>query len=153
MEVVLTQNIEKLGRKGEVKNVKPGYYMNYLCPNGLAIKSTPARLKWAEEMQEKRVKEQEEILKHAKELKKQLEERTITFDEKTTDKGTLYGSISEKELQKAIEEQAKMKLNKKQIILKEPIKSTGSHKVEIQLADDVKVAVTVEVSEKKVKKL
>jgi large subunit ribosomal protein L9 len=149
MEIVLTKNVEKLGRKGEIKDVKPGYFMNFLAPQGMALKATPARVEWAEKMQEQRVKEKEEITKQAKEIKEKLEETKITFDEKTTDKGTLYGSIGEKEIQKQIEDQAKIKLEKKQIKMPEPIKTTGSHKVAVQLTDVVSVDVTVEVAEKK----
>lgn len=149
MDVILTKNVEKLGRKGEIKTVKPGYYMNYLCPSGLAIKATSARLKWAEKIADTRIKEQEEILNQAKELKKKLENSIVAFDEKITDKGTLYGSIGEKEIQKAIEDQLKLKLEKKQIKLAEPIKTVGEHKVTLQLTDDVPVEISINISEKK----
>lgn len=149
MEVILTQNVDKLGRKGEIRNVKPGYYMNYLCPKGLAIQATAPRLKWAEKMKEARVKEHEEILKNAQKTKEQLESTVITLSEKTTEKGTLYGSIGDKEIQKAIEEQIKIKLDKKQIDLPEAIKSVGKHTVKVQLTEDVLVDVSVEISEKK----
>lgn len=149
MEVILTKNVEKLGRKGETKTVKPGYYMNYLGPNGLAIKATPARLKWAEKMAEARVKEQEDILKNAQELKSTIEKSTLSFEETVTDKGTLYGSIGEKEIQKAIEDQLNLKVDKKRIKLSDPIKAVGEYKVTLNLTDEVNVDLAIKISEKK----
>lgn len=148
MQVILTKNVEKLGKKGQVKSVKDGYYRNFLSPRKLAKASTPKLLEWATKLREQAVKEKEEITKHAVEIKKQLEGLTITFKEKTTDKDTLYGSIGEKELVKALEDQGKVKLDKKQIEMKEHIKSVGEHKVTVKLTDDVHVDIKVEVKGK-----
>lgn len=152
MQVILTQKIEKLGRKGDVKAVKPGYYRNYLAPNGLAIVVTPARLKWAEGLQAKAVKEIEQVREHANEIKKQLEATPLVIEAKTTSKDTLYGSITEKNLVDIFKEQAKIKLEKKQIEIKEPIKKIGEHKVKIKLTDDVEVEVNIEVKAKETEK-
>jgi large subunit ribosomal protein L9 len=148
MEVILTKKVEKVGRIGDVKTVKDGYYRNFLHPKGLAIVATPARLKWAEQKRNKAVKEQAEIAEKALEFKKQLEEMTLTIEIKTTDKDTLYGSITEKELVKEFEKVAKLKLKKKQIELAEPIKTVGKHKVTVKLADDVVAEVKIEVKAK-----
>ena len=147
MEIILTQNVDKLGRKGEVKTVKDGYYMNFLAPRGLAKAATPKLLAWAEKMREQAIKEKEQIAEEAGEIKKTLEKLTIKLEEKTTDKDTLYGSIGEKELVKALEDQAKLKLKKKQLEM-EPIKTVGSHKVNVKLTDDVVAELTVEVKAK-----
>lgn len=145
MQIILTRNVDKLGKRGDVRDVKFGYYNNYLAPNGLAFVATPARLKWAEGLQVEAVKEKEEVAKKAEEYKKTLEGITVTFEEKTTDKDTLYGSIGEKELVAALEKQAKISLDKKQIVLKDPIKTVGSHTVPVNLADNVTVDLSVEV--------
>ncbi|MBD3156211.1 50S ribosomal protein L9 [Candidatus Peregrinibacteria bacterium] len=145
MQVILTKNVDKLGKRGDVRDVKFGYYNNYLAPNGLAFVATPARLKWAEGLQAKAVKAKEEVAKQAEQYKKTLEDVTLTFEEKTTDKDTLYGSIGEKELIAALEDQAKISLDKKQIVMEEPIKTVGSHTVSVQLTDDVTVDISVEV--------
>ena len=148
MQIILTQKVEKLGRKGEVKTVKDGYYRNYLLPNGLAFTVTPKRLKWAEGLMDKIVKEKEELAQGATKYKEKLESLTLTFEEKTTDKDTLYGSIGEKELISALEDQAKMKIEKKQIDLAEPIKKVGIHEVKVNLAKGVDAVVKVEVKAK-----
>lgn len=148
MQIILTRKVEKLGRKGEVKNVKDGYYRNFLLPNGLAFIATPKRLKWAEAEIEKIVKEKAELEKEAAKYKKIFESLTLTFEQKTTDKDTLYGSIGEKELIAALEEQAKVKLDKKQIDLAEPIKKVGTHEFKVNLAKGVDAVVKVEVKAK-----
>lgn len=145
MQIILTKNVDKLGKRGDIRDVKFGYYNNYLAPKGLAFVATPARLKWAEGLQEKAIKAKEEVANKAEEYKKKLEGTTLTFEEKTTDKDTLYGSIGEKELIEALEEQAKISLDKKQILLKEPIKTVGSHKVTVNLADNVNIDISIEV--------
>ena len=145
MEVILTRNVDKIGKRGDVKTVKPGYYRNFLAPRGLAFVATPARLKWAEKLQAESVKAKEEVAKKAEEYKKTLEGMTLTFEAKTTDKDTLYGSIGEKELVAELEKQAKISLDKKQLEMKEHIKSVGEHKVTVKLADDVTAELKVEV--------
>lgn len=149
MQIILTQKVDKLGRKGEVKTVKKGYYRNFLLPNGLAFTVTPKRLKWAEGQMEKIVKEKEELAKEATKFKEKFESLTLVFEEKTTGKDTLYSSIGEKELIAALEEQAKAKVDKKQIVLSEPIKKVGVHQVKVHLADGIDAVVKVEVKEKK----
>jgi large subunit ribosomal protein L9 len=151
MQVILTKNVEKLGRKGDVKNVKDGYYMNFLGPRKLAMVANPKLLKWAEKLRNKAVKEKEQINEQAAEIKKQLEEMTLILEAKTTDKDTLYGSIGEKEIIVELEKQAKIKLKKKQIVMDEHIKKVGKHKVKVNLTDDVQVDVKVEVKGKEEK--
>jgi len=145
MEVILTRNVDKLGKRGDVKNVKDGYYRNFLSPKGLAFVATPARLKWAEGLQAESIKAKEEVAKKAEEYKKTLEKITLIFEAKTTDKDTLYGSIGEKELIAELEKQAKISLDKKQLELKEAIKTVGEHVVKVKLSDDVNVNLKVEV--------
>ncbi|MFC1655369.1 50S ribosomal protein L9 [Patescibacteria group bacterium] len=148
MQIILTKNVENLGKKGDVKNVKDGYYRNFLAPRKVAKVANPNLLEWAKKLQEQSVKEKEEVVKNAEEIKKKLEGLTITFEEKTTDKDTLYGSIGEKELVKALEEQGKVKLKKKQIDMAEHIKTVGKHKVTVKLTDEVHAKVKVEIKGK-----
>lgn len=145
MQVILTKNVENLGKRGEVKTVKSGYFRNFLSPKGMAFLATPKRLVWAEKETEKIVKEKEEILKQAEKFKDQLEALTLTIEAKTTDKDTLYGKIDEKELVKHLEEQAKVKIDKKQVQLAEPIKKIGKFEFKVKLSDDVEATVKVEV--------
>lgn len=148
MQVLLTQNVAKLGRKGDIKNVKNGYYRNFLFPRGFATLPSPALLKWAEEVRKKIMKEREEIIKQATAIKQQLEEKPYEIKVKTTDKDTLYGSIGEKEIVELLAKEANIKLEKKQIELKENIKTVGKHNVNIELSEEVKAKIIIDVSAK-----
>jgi large subunit ribosomal protein L9 len=148
MQVLLTQNVAKLGRKGDIKNVKSGYYRNFLFPRGFATLPTPALLKWAEEIRKKIMKEREEIVKQATMIKQQLEEKPYEIKVKTTDKDTLYGSIGEKEIVELLAKEASVKLDKKQIELKENIKKVGKYKVNIELSEEVKATIILDVAAK-----
>ncbi|MCD6109262.1 50S ribosomal protein L9 [bacterium] len=145
MEIILTKDVDKFGKRGDVKTVENGYYRNFLSPKGLAFIATPARLKWAEGLQAQSVKAREEVAKKAEEYKKKLEKMTLVFEAKTTDKDTLYGSIGEKELVAQLEKQAKIKFDKKQLKLKEAIKTVGMHNIKVKLTDDITVDLKVEV--------
>lgn len=145
MEIILTKDVAKLGRKGEVRTVKNGYFMNFLYPRGFAKIASPKLLKWAEQMQANVVKEKEQVKEQAVDVKKQLEGSTIKLEAKTTDKDTLYGKITEKDLVEALKEQVKIKLDKKQIVLAEPIKTVGKHKFTVNLTDDVSVETEIEI--------
>jgi len=148
MQVILTKNVEQLGKRGEVKTVKDGYFRNFLAPKGLAFVATPKRLKWAEKEMEKIVKEKEEFAKEAVKYKETLEALTLSIEAKTTDKDTLYGKIAEKELIKELEDAAKIKVDKKQIELDKPIKTVGKHEFKVKLSDDVAATVKVEIKAK-----
>ena len=140
------QNVVKLGRKGDLKNVKDGYFRNFLYPKGLATVPTKPLLKWAEGVRKLIMKEREEIVKQANAIKEQLEKNPYTIIVKTTDKDTLYGSIGEKEIVDLLAKEAKVKLEKKQIELKENIKKVGKYKINIELSEEVKAAITLEIA-------
>ncbi len=148
MEIILTQNVENLGKRGEVKTVKSGYFRNYLAPRGLAFTATPKRLAWAEKEIEKIVKEKEEIAKQAEKIKDDLENTTLKIEAKTTEKDTLYGKIDEKELVSELESQAKVKVDKKQIELDDPIKKVGDYTFTVKLSENVAAIVKLEVKSK-----
>jgi len=145
MQVVLTRNVEKLGRRGQVKNVKTGYYSNFLLPGGLAKVATPNLLQWAKKIEESSLKEKAQIAEKANEFKAQLEKETFTIESRTSDKDTLYASVGEKEIVALLEEKANVKLDKKQILLDEHIKTVGMHTVKIKLSGSVTAEIKIEV--------
>lgn len=145
MEVVLKQTVEKLGRKGEIKKVKRGFFLNYLSPNGFAVVASDAMRNWAARQEEKHVLQKAEINKKAAEVKEKINGKTITFEEKVTKKETLYRSIGVEQIIAAVEEELKIKLDKKQIGLPEPIKQIGTTVLKIKLSDKVSVNINIEV--------
>lgn len=148
MQVVFTKDVKNVARKGEVKAVKDGYFRNFLLPRGIAVMATKSSMHEAEELMKKVVIEKERIAEDAKEIKAKLKGLKLSLTSKAKGE-TLYGSITEKEIINAIEEQIKVRLEKKHVVIKEAIKTVGSHEVNIKLADGVETKVTVEVAGEK----
>lgn len=144
MQVILTQNITGIGYTGDLKNVKPGYFRNYLFPKGLAVLATDEMVKKYEAMKEQITKEKEELMAKATETLEKLGEVTLTFKEKVSEKGTLYGAITIDRVLEALKEEAKMELDKDVVSIdggsiKEAgeftatVKLTSEHKGEIKI--------------------
>lgn len=143
MKIILLDKVEPLGEKGEVKEVKKGYFRNFLFPRGLAQVATDEDLNEIEK--EKKEKEKKEA-KKAEDLQKKAEElkgKKIEIKARLIAGRRLFGSIKPKDIAK------KLDLEEKQIDLKEPIKSAGEHKVKISLGKGVKTQVLVKVTSKK----
>jgi large subunit ribosomal protein L9 len=144
MQVVFIKDIKGIAHKGDVKNVKDGYYQNYLLPNKLAALATPAMIKQAEVMRKQVVIEKGRIKEQAQELSKKLEGYKIVLKSKS--KGDkLYGSIGEKDIIDVIEKELKIKLEKENIGLSEHIKVAGSYDIPIRLSEGVvaKISLTI----------
>jgi len=148
MQVILKQNVPNLGKKGEMKNVKDGYFMNFLQPRNLAEAATAAKIKTAEEMRKRGVVQHERIKEHAGEIKEKLKGLKITLKAKA--KGDkLYGSITEKEILKALQEKINVQLEKEHLLLSEHIKVLGTYEVPVRLAEGVEGKFTLEIKAEK----
>lgn len=142
MRVLLFQDIEKLGRKGEIKEVADGYANNFLLPKGLGALATPAaEAKWKLEMA-KQIKGAERDLKRTQELASRLDGYELEIAAKAGEDGKLYGGIG---AQKIAEELKKkdFPISKKQIEINEPIKTVGEHKVIIKFPHGLEAEVSV----------
>ena len=142
MQVVLNKDVEKLGYRGDVVNVKPGYYRNFLMPQDLAVVATPAVLKISESRKEKMVIEKQQLIDNAKDALKKMKGMKVTIKAKTSDKGKLYAKITEAEVINAIEELYKIKLEK-EFVKMDPIKELGEHDVVVHLAEDLEETIKV----------
>ncbi len=146
MKVILIQDVDNLGKIGDSVNVKNGYARNFLIPNKLALFANDQNMKSIESM----LKQQE--LKNAKErsnlesLSKVLDKVTLKFELKAGEEGKLFGSVTS---QMISDELAKQDLNidKKEIVLDEPIKELGKHKVSIDLGENLSASIQVKVNE------
>ena len=146
MKVILIQDVDNLGKIGDSVNVKNGYARNFLIPNKLALFANNQNMKSIESM----LKQQE--LKNAKErsnlesLSKVLDKVTLKFELKAGEEGKLFGSVTS---QMISDELAKQDLNvdKKEIILDEPIKELGKHKVSINLGENLSASIQIKVDE------
>lgn len=149
MKVVLLKAVSKLGRRGEVKNVKDGYFRNFLYPRTLAVNATPGRLAQAEDRKNRASVTIEQVRKNAVEISKKLAEATVTVSGKATPKGKLYASVSMSDVLKAVEEQLKLKLADSSLLSHDPIKMIGRTMVAVQLSDEVTSHIAVEVTASK----
>lgn len=144
MRVILKAEVRGLGRTGDVKDVAEGYARNYLLPKGLAIEATGGELKHlAQERQAEKTK-RDRAHQDAEELARRLAEITLVFRLKAGEQGKTFGSVTTKEIAEALQKEAKgAEIDKTKIVLHEPLKSLGVHKVEVRLLSDVRADVTV----------
>jgi len=141
MQIILFQNIERLGMQGDVVNVASGYYRNYLSPRGIAVEATPGNLSRLD-IKRKRLKaEAERQVNEAGTVAKQLAELQIRFVMKAHD-DRLFGSVQDHDIVERIQA-AGFKLDRRQVALHEPIKTLGTHHVRIKLVGHIEAQVTV----------
>jgi len=145
MKIILLQSHENLGKVGDIVNVKPGFARNYLIPNRIASLATKQNIKSLELF----LKSQE--LKEAKNrvnleaLSKKLNSLTLKFAVNTGEDDKMFGSITSQMIADELEKQEYL-IDKKEIVLEEPIKSLGNHKVEINLGYELETKIKVKVS-------
>lgn len=145
MKIILKKDVKNLGRRGDVVTVKTGYFRNYLLPQGFAEFATPALLKVAEIRLQTRVQKVEDLKSQASDLHKKLDGKTITLKEKTTDKGSLYAAVSEKEIIEAIKGEFNIELDASHIDLPDHIKQLGEYKVTLKLADKISAVINLNI--------
>ena len=145
MEVILTETIDTLGREGDIVTVKPGYGRNYLLPQRKAVFATPENIQEVEKNKaeiEARLKAQ---LEAAESLAKKLSGTVLTIAMLTSDDERLFGSVTETDIIKKLAEDTEVELQKKQVLLPEPIKALGETVVPCKLGYETSVDITVQV--------
>ena len=144
MDVVLRERIEKLGDRGEVVSVKPGYARNFLLPKRKAVPATPHNLRQVEQEKAASVR-REAIEKNESEmLAQQLAEVSLQFTRKVGEQDVLYGSVTSLDIGESLHEKG-FEIDRRKIDLEEPLKSLGGHNVPIKLHREVTAVVSVEV--------
>ena len=144
MDVVLRERIEKLGDRGEVVSVKPGYARNFLLPKRKAVLATPHNLRQVEQEKAASVR-REAIEKNESEmLAQQLAEVSLQFTRKVGEQDVLYGSVTSLDIGESLHEKG-FEIDRRKIDLEEPLKSLGGHNVPIKLHREVTAVVSVEV--------
>lgn len=145
MEVILLEDVKNLGKKGDVVKVSDGYARNFILPKKLGIEATKQNLYQLKLQKEAEERRQQEILEEARELAKKLETITVNVKIKAGEGGRAFGSISNKEIAAALQEQSNIELDKKKIQIPEPIKSVGTYRVIVKLHPKVSTELTVKV--------
>ena len=146
MKVILKEDVPGLGEKGEVKDVAPGYGRNLLIPRGLAEEATPGRLRelqhQAQVSKKKERRQKEESLVQAEHLEKQ----ELCFRLAAGEGGRLFGSVTATDIAGELQRLG-FAVDKKKIILEEPIKAVGRYEVTVKLYSGIKAVVAIEVEE------
>lgn len=145
MKIILKQDIENLGRSGEIKVVKNGYARNYLIPRNMAEVATPGAIKAWQNSADRRAKYAAAQDAKLQELAKRISETTLSFARKVSEDGVMFGSVAKSDIVKKFAEKD-IKITKDNVRLQASIKAVGNYEVEIALRYDVKVAVKVAVS-------
>ena len=144
MKVIFIKDVKGQGKKGEVKEVKDGYGMNYLIKNKYAVQATSSSLnKYNKEKQELAL-EENLLIKDMEDLKRKLEKEKISFKAKTGNQDQMFGTISVKQIKEKLSELG-YKIKKQDIHLEFPIQTLGFHEVEIELHKKVIAKIKIEI--------
>ncbi|MGC8793156.1 MAG: 50S ribosomal protein L9 [Bryobacteraceae bacterium] len=144
MEVILRQDIEKLGSRGQIVNVADGYARNYLLPRKLAVPATEANKKIVEQERLAALRREAREKAEAEELARMLGGVTVTLREKAGEHDQLFGSVTALHIAQALAQQ-NFQIDRRKIQLEHPIKQLGEYKVPIRLHREVTVEITVQV--------
>lgn len=144
MEVILREDIDKLGHRGQVVKVAAGYARNFLLPRRLAVAATESNKKIVDQERHAHLRKEAKLASEAVELGKLLAAVEITFKAKAGENDQLFGSVTAKDIAEAIEAQS-FTIERRNIHLDEPIKQLGDHKVPVRLHREVTVDITVHV--------
>jgi len=145
MKLILIEDVQGTGKKGDTVTVKDGYGRNFLVPRGLAVPATEGNVTRFENIVRSVSNKKARDLETASELKARLEETALTIKKKAGDDGRLFGSVTHKDVVEAVKAFSGVEVDRKQIRLEEAIKTTGSHTVVIHLQPDVNAEVKIEV--------
>lgn len=145
MKVILADDIEALGKKGDVVNVANGYARNYLVPKGLALHATRGALKQAELMRKAREEQEKKLKEEAAQKVAKLNAAPVYISARAGEGGKLFGSVTNSDVARAILDQLEEEVDRRNVLMEDPIRSLGTHQVEVKLHEEVSGLVTVEV--------
>ncbi|MFP5351462.1 MAG: 50S ribosomal protein L9 [Actinomycetota bacterium] len=145
MKVILSDDVEKLGRKGDVVTVADGFARNFLVPKGLAMIASRGSLKQAELMQKARAEKDQRDKEIAAAKVATLASTPVYISARAGEEGRLFGSVTKSDVARAVEDQLEEVIDRHNIRLDEPIRTLGTHQVEVHLHPEVNALVTVEV--------
>jgi large subunit ribosomal protein L9 len=145
MKVILKQDVEKLGRRGDVVNVAPGFGRNYLLPRKMAIAVTPTNIKMIEIERQALKKKVEIERKSFQSLTQKLNQVSLTFTRRAGEKDVIFGSVSSGDVKEALDGLG-YDIDKKKILLDEPIKRLGNFSVPIKISHDDRAEIKVVVA-------
>src|SRR6202789_1595310 len=144
MKVLLKQDVAKIGKKGQILDVKEGYARNFLIPGGLAVEASGGAMKQIEEEKRASDRHKAKEKEEAQDLAKKIEAVSILLKHKAGEEGRLFGSITSAEVAEALN-QKRFAIDKKKIHLDEPIRLVGDYTVKIKIHPEVSADLSVKV--------
>jgi large subunit ribosomal protein L9 len=145
MKIILADDVDDLGRKGDVVTVADGYARNYLVPKGLALAASRGALKQAEQMRRAREEREAKLKEEAAQKVSKLAATPVYISARAGEAGKLFGSVTNADVARAILDQIEEDIDRRNVLLEDPIRALGSYQVEIKLHEEVTGLVTVEV--------
>lgn len=145
MKIILKETIENLGRAGDIVDVKDGFARNYLIPKDFAVKAISGSLKHIETIKKKGLEKEVKDKAHAQSQAEILNNLVLIISKRVGEEGKLFGSVTERNIYEKIENETKISIDRRKIILKENIRYIGEYPVNIRLYPDVNAQVKVRV--------
>jgi large subunit ribosomal protein L9 len=145
MEIILREDIDKLGQRGQVVDVAAGYARNFLLPKRLAVAATESNKKIVEQERQSALRRDAKEVAGAQELAKMMANVNVTISQKAGDNDQLFGSVTAKDIADSLERQG-YNIDRRKVQLDEPIKTLGEHKATVRLHRDVTVEIPVHVT-------
>jgi large subunit ribosomal protein L9 len=145
MKLILTQEVTGLGAPGDVVEVKDGYGRNYLIPRGVAMRWSRGAEKTVDSIKSARASRAVRDHDHAAEIKTKLESAPVAVKVRSGEGGRLFGAVTVAEIAGALADASGEQVDKRTIVVKNPIKSLGSHEVSVKLHDEVSATVALNV--------
>lgn len=142
MRVILTEDVGDLGAAGEILDVKVGYARNYLIPQKKALPATAGNIHRMKHIAKKLEDIRNKAKRDAEQLAQRIERVSLTFERQAGDNEKLFGSVTSKDLESALAEEG-IEVDRKKILLQEPIKSLGVYQVPVKLQSDITAQVKV----------
>ena len=143
MQVILKQDVEKIGRRGDIVDVSRGYVRNFLVPRGLAEMATPTRLEEVRREMADAEERNRRMAERAGEIAETLNKSVITIEARTGEDERLFGSVTAANIAEAIDRARGVRVDRRRIRLEEPIRSLGTHQVPVQVHGDIEASVKV----------
>lgn len=144
MEVILREEVEKLGHPGDVVKVKTGYARNFLLPRGIAVTANESNKKIVEQVRQAHLRREAKLSTDAQELAKMMSSVSVTIHQRAGEEDVLFGSVTAQDIATQLEKQG-YHIERKKIHLDEPIKKLGDHKVTLRLHREVSLDIPVHV--------
>jgi len=145
MEVILLKDVDKVGLRGDVVDVARGYARNFLIPRRLAETATPPRVAELHKREEQRARHEAKTIDQARDIATTLEQAVLRFDVKSGPTGALFGSVTATDVVDEIWRVSKLRVDRRKVELPDPIKRIGRYEIPIDLFQDVRVEVKIEV--------